>query len=504
MKSLNYHFIRKILVVIIMLFFVLSFAIYAKDPIPLNDPNRFKGIELTIACDEFAKGPFEWYADELEKECGVKIKTVQVYRSQKDMEIIMPKLLGQMPWDIIVGSGTFMPDFIATGNVQPLDEYLDKYEGTDKYLEDVIPAYREWLNKSGGHVYSLMMDGDVHVLHYRPSYFNNEEYKKQFESEYGYPLNPPDTWDQYLDLCKFFDKVLPEGIYPTQFQGGRPPNYGWFFDIAASMGVNYFDEEMNPQINSPEGVKALEILVEMAKYSPPGVETFTGDPDISNWQQGKVVFNVWYVDLREFTALADVPIIGDTADMVIPGTKQSNGEIVRRAMLPFCRIAFIPKNIPDERKEAAFYVAYRLSQYDYSKYSVADPYTGLDPYLWSHFSDEAIAQYTKPNPLRGTSVDYPQNIPIFKTFEEAKQHIDATKGSLSIGFPQLTLPGAADYVDSLGIQISRAVAGEVSAKEALDIVAAEWKKILEERGIEEQKKLYAEYLKSGREFGYWK
>lgn len=475
-----------------------------KIPVPPYD-DRFAGIKLNMLADEFAVDLASWYEDELKKECGVEIGNIQPFPSRKEMETIMPKLIaGQRPpWDLVICCALYAPDFLETGAFQPLGEYLEKYEGTEAYLEDIVPVYKEFYMKFDGQIYALPMDGDVHVLHYRPSYFKNEEYKKKFEEEYGYPLEVPKTWLQYIDVAEFFTKHTPEGIYGTQLGGGRPFSFAWFFNIAAAMGVKYFDEDMNPQINTPEAVKALEMLVKMAKYSPPGVENYTGSQEISNWQQGKVVMHVWWVDMREFTAQAKVPIVGDTADTVMPGVLLPNGDIVRRATMPYGRVALIPKNIPQERKEAAFYVAYRLSHPDYSIYSVADPYCGMDPYLKSHFSEKAIAQYTKPNPLRGTTPKYPENKGIFGTIEEAREHMEADKANLAVGFPQPVWPGAPEYCDTLSMYISKALAGEMSAKEALDAAAKEWIEIVEKRGKESQKKYYANFVKAAKKLGYW-
>lgn len=475
-----------------------------KIPVPPGD-DRFAGVKLNILADEFAVALASWYGDELKKECGVEIGNVQPFPSRKDMETIMPKLIAgkRPPWDLIICCALYAPDFLQTGAFEPLDTYLEKYEGTDAYLEDIVPAYREFYVKFDGRIYALPMDGDVHVLHYRPSYFNNEEYKKKFREEYGYPLEVPQTWTQYIDVAKFFTENTPDDIYGTQLGGGRPFSFAWFFNIAAAMGVKYFDEDMNPLINTPKAVKALEMLIEMAKYSPPGVENYTGSQEISNWQQGKVIMHVWWVDMREFTAQAKVPIVGDTADTVMPGILLPNGDIVRRATMPYSRVALVPKGIPEKRKEAAFYVAYRLSHSDYSIYSAADPYCGLDPYLKSHFSERAIAQYTKPNPLRGTTPEYPENEGIFSTIREAREHLEADKANLAVGFPQPVWPGAPEYCDTLSMYISKALAGEMSAKEALDAAAEEWTKIVEKKGRESQKKYYADFVKAAKKLGYW-
>ena len=91
-----------------------------------------------------------------------------------------------------------------------------------------------------------------------------------------------------------------EGIYGTQVFGDKSYSWAFFFNIAASNGVRYFTEDMEPLINSPEAVRALEIYKEMKELSPPGAENFGGDETIGNWQQGKVV-NKGRRQPRQFT-----------------------------------------------------------------------------------------------------------------------------------------------------------------------------------------------------------
>jgi len=112
------------------------------------------------------------------------------------------------------------------------------------------------------------------------------------------------------------------------------------------------------------------------------------------------------------------------ANALIPGYRDpKTGKVRHRAMMPYNRVWVIPKNLPEKVKEAAFYVALHVSHSDYSFYSTPDLLCGMDPYMYSHYTDENAWQYTKPNPLRGTAPDWPTNEPCFPAFEEARKHL---------------------------------------------------------------------------------
>ena len=57
----------------------------------------------------------------------------------------------------------------------------------------------------------------------------------------------------------------------------NPPNFGWGFwmDIAASAGVNYFDENMNPVINQGKAAEALDMYREIIKLARRGLKPWT-------------------------------------------------------------------------------------------------------------------------------------------------------------------------------------------------------------------------------------
>ena len=62
-------------------------------------------------------------------------------------------------------------------------------------------------------------------------------------------------------------------------------------------------------------------------------------------------------------------------------------------------------------------------------------------------------------------------------------------------FFDLAIPGFSQYRDSLELGVSQALAGELSAQEALDQVAAAWEEVSDRMGgKEEQAALYAKTL----------
>jgi len=467
----------------------------------------FNDIELTYFQDSnWLHAPL-WLSPHLMKEAGVGIKSREVYDGGDAVAKILPQLLSRRPrFDWAQYPSLFFGAFAETGQLEPLDDYLAAYEGTQDYLDWVMPAYREFYTKWDGKTYGIMLDGDIHILHYRKQYFDNPDLQRKFSSRFQRELEVPKTWNHFLEVTQFMTEELSsQGVYGTSMVV-NPPNFGWGFwmDIAASAGVNYFDENMNPVINQGKAAEALDIYREIVKFGPPGAEAMDLGTSIQRWVAGSDVMSVWWIDLAEFTVQQQgLDLAEDQRGAIVPGWQNDDGSVTNRAISLWCRTASIPKNLPDDVKQAAFYFIYRMSHPDYSDEMVADEYCGSDPFGKSHYGDEAAKLYLKANPQRGTDNElWSTNAGIFKNFDTAKNHLDAGLANVEVGYPQFFWEGAPEYADALGRNISKAIAGELTPQQALDEAAEEWVRIAQKLGLDSQKRQYKNFVDGARSLGY--
>ncbi len=196
----------------------------------------FKDVKLKYFQDSnWLHAPL-WLSDPLMKEAGVGIESREMYDGGDAVAKILPQLLTRKPrFDFVQYPSLFFGAFAETGQLEPLDDYLAQYEGSQDYLDWVMPAYREFYTKWGGKTYGVMLDGDIHILHYRKSYFENSELQKKFSQRFQQNLEVPKTWEDFLKTTQFFTEELKsEGVYGTSMVV-NPPNFGWGFwmDIAA-------------------------------------------------------------------------------------------------------------------------------------------------------------------------------------------------------------------------------------------------------------------------------
>ena len=212
--------------------------------------------------------------------------------------------------------------------------------------------------------------------------------------------------------------------------------------------------------------------------------------------------SVWWIDLAEFTVRSQgLERASDQATALVPGTKQADGSMKHTPVALYSRTLGVPANASEEVKEAAAYFIYRMSHPDYSMNIVADPFCGSDPYGKTHFTDEAAQMYTQPNPQRGTDELWPVNDGIFKTFDQARRHLDGCQANVENAFPQIYWEGAGEYGDALGRAISKFISDQIGAQDALDQAAEEWVKITQKLGFDSQKSQHDKFLEATERAG---
>ena len=169
----------------------------------------FNDIELTYFQDSnWLHAPL-WLSDHLMAEAGVGIKSREQYDGGDAVAKILPQLLSRNPrFDWVQFPSLFFGAFAETGQLEPLDKYLEQYEGTSEYLDWVMPAYSEFYTKWAGQTYGIMLDGDIHILHYRKSFFERPELRDKFSKRFQRELAVPKTWFEFLDATQFFTEEL--------------------------------------------------------------------------------------------------------------------------------------------------------------------------------------------------------------------------------------------------------------------------------------------------------
>jgi multiple sugar transport system substrate-binding protein len=433
--------------------------------------------------------PYQFWKDDFTK-AGITIKTIEVpFEGVYDKEKT-EFVAGTCAFDVATFYPAYIGDFAGNGYLEPLDSYMTKQPASawDPHQDDVLPAFRELYNKFGGKTYALTIDGDAHMLIYRKDLLSNADEQAAFKAKYGKDLKPPETWDDWLQIGQFFtrkkgDKLagqtLDHDFYGSAEFAKRGFSYAWFVDRWAPYGQIYFDKSMKPQINTPEAVKALQNMVDSLKNAPPDVRAYGYDELRDALIKGNVAMVVQWTDVPKKGAdPAQSAVVGKLGYGRVPG-QVVNGAVVHRAIMPVGRVVAV--TACSKNKDAAYWVAKHIAD-DRSLEDVSTALTGLDVNRGVHFAHPEV--YTD-----------------FKDVNDAKNYLDAVKTALGDGYPEIFIPGAAQYNDSLDLHVNKALASEETPQQALDAVAKEWDATTDKLGRDNQVKFWTQALDSYKALG---
>lgn len=435
--------------------------------------------------------PFEYYAKEIKDQTGISIKATGVPFTEVYSKL-KTEFVGQTgAYDLVVFFPSAIGEFAGLGYLRPLDDLAQKY---DPRLSDVTPWFRELYIKYQGKLYALPYDGDVLNYWYRTDLFANADERANFKKKFGRDLTVPETWDEAFQIAQFFTRkkgeklagtVLNENFYGYAFLGLRGFSYAWFLSHFTPRGGTYFDKDMNPQINTATAVQALEEMKKSMAFSPPDVLSYGYDELKNAYLGGHIATLVQWEDmLKKSRDTSASKIVGKVGMYHVPGVRV-NGKVVFRSPMPVARVLAVPA--ASKNPEAAYWVAWYLSVVKSPEFT-ADPRNGLDPYSFVQFNNPA--QYAKMNgagqPL---------------TVDEARTYLKQLKADYERGFPDLTIPGASEYLDKLDLAVTQALSGELSPKAALDRAAADWRDITQRLGVDKQKKELQIMLEGWRRAG---
>ncbi|RPH74761.1 MAG: extracellular solute-binding protein, partial [Candidatus Rokuibacteriota bacterium] len=200
------------------------------------------------------------YLEEWEKLTGIRIKTIEYGYTEIPAKIMADAVAKTGQYDIYNHQMYMLPDAVEAGAVLALDDFAARGK---PHFDDIAKTLRSEMYYKGK-LYTFFTDGDQTVLALRKDLVELPEARKAFKAKFGWEPGCPDTWKQWEELASFFqgkkgDKfygvTLDNDLYGAQEYRAREFGYRWWQGRYLSRGKLFFDRNMKPLIDGPEGIE---------------------------------------------------------------------------------------------------------------------------------------------------------------------------------------------------------------------------------------------------------
>ena len=457
----------------------------------------FEGIELdilTFTGPQIAE-PLQRRAPEFKELTGAQVNVVTVPFADLYQTILTDQATGTNSYDAFVFAPQWMVDYIVPGYLEDLTPYVEN--DPDIAWDDIAPFFRDFSATYQGHIYTIPLDGDFHMVYYRIDVLE----------ELG--MDPPKTWDDYLAIAEAADGMDMngdgEGDYGSCISKARSAqSYWWITSISApfiqSMGTAqgaFFDvDTLEPLVNNEGFIRALEIYKETNKYGPPNEQALDVGDTRTLFISGRCALSLDWGDIGSLAVDPEQSVVQDKVGAVItPGSTavvdRETGELVPCGEdncpyavdgvnhAPFASFGGwsggVSAGIDQEKKDAAYAFFSYMAQPAQANVDVTIGITGFNPYRISQFED--LGPWLEAG------------------FSEmaAEVYLGAIQDSLNSPnmVLDLRIPQNQRYQQVvLDTILSQFIAGEFTAEEAAEEIYDQWEDLTDELGREDQLAAY--------------
>lgn len=434
--------------------------------------------ELTIILIPLLVKAIQSKSAELEKETGIKLDFIEKGILTIHSDIMREKVAKLGSFDIMAYVPMWTGDFAAAEIAQPLDAWIAKYD----------PDIGGYMGNSADHakfagkVYGLLADGDAHTYIMRKDVIEHPGERAAFKAKFGRDPGCPRTWAEHQDLITFFHRkageklmgeVLKEEFYGTVEARVRGRNYVNWMHRFLSKGTLYFDDKMNPLIDSPEGIKATEEFLAAYKEMDPAATGWDSAQLLPHYGGGRAFNTIHFAGTANF---AESPkkskVRGKNIYCVMPGTVV-DGRLIQRTNNAGAFAYGV--NVFSKSPEVAYLVAQWLASPKIGTEIILHRASFFEPVRKIHFAKDGFRKQMEEH-----------YSPLFVAAHEKQIMITA---------PLVSLPGANEYHDQLDIRLHEVLLGRLTPAQAMKKVAAAWDLVTDDEDRDSQIKFWAEQKK---------
>jgi len=458
---------------------------------------QFDGVSinvLTFTGPQIAE-PLQRRAPDFTALTGATINVITVPFANVYQSILADQAAGTNGYQAFVFDPQWMVDFVTPGYLQDLTDYVNNDSAIQ--WDDIGQFFREFSASYNGKIYTIPLDGDFHMVYYRTDILEQNH------------LQPPKTWDDYLNIAKTTNGQDMNGDGVADFGSciakGRSQQSYWFISSVASgmlqsQGTSqggFFDTDtFDPLTNNAAFIKALDQYKETSSYGPADEVTWSAGNSRTYFTSGRCALTLDWGDIGTLAIDPTQSVVMDkVGTVVLPGSTQvldrATGELVDCDATtcpyaidgvnhaPFAAYGgwsgAVSAAASDDQKAAAYAFLSYMTQPAQSNVDVTIGRTGFNPYR--------ISQLDNLQPWLDVGMSQ----------AAAENYLGAIKASLQSPNMMLDLriPQNQQYQQTiLDEVVSRFLAGELTSAEAGQEIFNRWNDLSNQIGRDAQKAAY--------------
>mgnify|MGYP002780647500 FL=1 len=207
---------------------------------------------------------------------GIEVVVTETPYGEAHQKLLLSVQMGQGQYDVAQFDNTFLAPFGAAGVMRPLDDYIAASPDYD--IADFSQGQQDY-GKWGGQTLGLTLSTEPMIQWYRTDIYD----------QLG--LEPATTWEEFrANAAAVEASGLGDGVI---LGWGREATW-WWMPLVWSFGGQLYDENFEPQVNSPEAVAATEYFKDMLQYGPEGGLTANGDDVTIKFVSGDIGAMIQY------------------------------------------------------------------------------------------------------------------------------------------------------------------------------------------------------------------
>ena len=307
-------------IVLLAIFIVLAFTVVAFAQTMVTNPDwwkkaaePYKGVTIKGISESTppSRAMMEVAGPQFEELTGIKVEFEVTSWDEMYNKTIQDMQTGSGIYDFVYVEQDIIYAYLAQNWLTNLTPFVGNTAITNPDFD--LPDFTSFIENfkdSKGDLYAVPFEAFLKSYVYRTDLFGDPEIQAAYKAKYNKDLAVPTTWEDYTNIAQFFTEYGKEKgieLYGHIAQAKTHPcvAYEMCETIWPAWGIYNWGinlEKMRASkanggtLDSDQAKAAFKWYVDMLKWAPPGVKTYTWDETAATFGAGKIAQGLIYLE----------------------------------------------------------------------------------------------------------------------------------------------------------------------------------------------------------------